>query len=53
MFDHYQWRGSELAQYSLYDYFKLITIVSDRNRVDDDIPFGSGHPQQQCGAQRP
>lgn len=43
MFDNYQWRGPELAQYSLYDYFKLVSIVS--HKTDEGIPFAKDHPQ--------
>ncbi len=41
MFDNYQWRGSELAQYYLYDYFKLVSIVS--NKTSEGIPFAKKH----------
>ena len=43
MFDNYQWIGSELAQYSLHDYFKLVSIVS--NKTDESIPFANDYPQ--------
>ena len=42
MFDNYQWRGPELAQYSLYDYFKLVSIVF--HKTDEDILFAKNHP---------
>ena len=43
MFDNYQWRGPELARYSLYDYFKLVNIVS--HKTDEGILFAKDHPQ--------
>ncbi len=30
MFDNYQWKGSELAQYYLYNYFNLVSIVFNK-----------------------
>ena len=43
MFDYYQWKGLELAQYSLYDYFKLVSIVS--NKFDKGILFPRNYSQ--------
>lgn len=37
IFNNYQWRGFELAQYYFYDYFKLISIIS--NKTGKGIPF--------------
>ncbi len=42
MFDNYQWRRSELAQYCLYDYFKLVTIVS--NKTGEGVLFAKEDP---------
>lgn len=41
IFDNYQWIGSELAQYCLYDYFKLLSIVS--NKTNEGILFAKEH----------
>ena len=43
MFDNYLWRGSKLVQYSLYDDFKLVNIVS--NKTDKYIPFAKNYLQ--------
>lgn len=37
MFSNYQLTGYKLAQYYLHDYFKLISIVS--NKIGKDILF--------------
>ncbi len=49
MFDNYQWRGSELAQYRLYDYFNLVSIVS--NKTGEGILFAKEHPHFQSVTQ--
>ena len=43
IFDNYQWRGPELAQYSVYNYFKLVSNVC--NKTDKGIPFVKNHLQ--------
>ncbi len=50
MFDNYQWRGYELAQYCLYDYFKLVSIVS--NKTGEGIPYAKKHPHFPSVTQR-
>ncbi len=42
IFDKYQWKDSQLAQYCLYDYFKLVSIIS--NKTSKNILFAKEHP---------
>ncbi len=37
MFNNYPWKASELAQYYFYDYFKFVSIVS--NKTGEGIFF--------------
>lgn len=42
MFDNYQQRDSELAPYYFYNYFKLVSIIS--NKTGKGIPFAKEYP---------
>jgi len=41
LFDHYYWHGSQLIEFCLYEYFKLVTVKS--NTLTSDIHFLSEH----------
>ena len=43
MLDSYCWRGAQLEQLSLYEYFRLATIIETKNRQAKDIDFDPAH----------
>ena len=51
LFDNYQSRGSQLKEFLLFDYVKLITVVKDKK--DTDILFSAEHPYSDSMFQRP
>lgn len=52
-YDDYNYRGSELAPYSYYNYLKTITLVKYSAKEEGDILFDSGHPNHKAKVQRP
>ena len=44
MFDHYYWRGPWFSRFSLYEYFKLVTIKPRTKATSRDIWFLPEHP---------
>ena len=51
LFDNYQSRGSQLKEFLLFDYVKLVTVVKDKK--DTDIIFSPEHPYLDSMFQRP
>lgn len=53
IFDNYKWRGFELADFSLFDYLKLITIANKSESISDNISFSPAHPNPGVKVQKP
>jgi hypothetical protein len=47
IFDHYRWRGPSFAGFSLYEYYKLVTVKPLASSTTMDIPFLLEHPDHE------
>ena len=51
LFDHYQHRGLQFVDFLLFDYMKLVTVVTERKT--HDVPFSQHHLYADFMFQRP
>lgn len=52
-FYSYEYMGPRLEEFSLYDYTRLVSTVSESNRQADDISFTAEHSHSKPKVQRP